>query len=316
MEVVGREPVVLVVVGIVGRRLPVGDALAEGLVVEAAREIAVDLVGEGRGDVADLGLRLADLRAHEEGDDVAVRPAAQLHAVDAASHVLGHGEAEIVGPAAIVQVVVVEMDGGVVMRCGLPVALLAGPGGALHGAGRQVHQPAVQAVRAGILDLHAVHAPREVPGGDAGDAGRLDLAVEAAMRGTVGGGLGADQDRLRHVEAKGAARSCRPRPRRRRRRRASAAAGRRAACRSPGRRWPIRDTRRARAASCRPPRAPRRFPAPCPRASAPGRSLRRRRGRAARSPSAARPRARSARSALPPPSAAGNFRSLARSMTA
>src|SRR5260370_1059948 len=121
VEIVGREAVILVVVGIVGGGFPVGDPLAERLVEDAAREIAIDLIGEGRGDVADLAARLADLRAHEERDDVAMRPAAQLDAVDAASHVLGNREAEIVGPAAIVQIVVVKMDGGILMRRGLRV---------------------------------------------------------------------------------------------------------------------------------------------------------------------------------------------------
>ena len=203
VEIVGREAVILVVVGIVGGGLPVGDPFAERLVEDAPREIGVDLIGEGRGDVADLAARLADLRAHEEGDDIAMRPAAQLDAVDAASHVLGNREAEIVGPAAIVQVVVVEMDGGVLMRRCLPVALLAGPRRALHGAGRQVHQPAVQPVRPAILDLHGGHAAGEVPRRHARDARRLDLAVEAALRRTVARCLGADQDGLWRVEGEG-----------------------------------------------------------------------------------------------------------------
>ena len=198
--IVGRETVIPVVVGIVRTGFPVGDPLAERLVEHAAREVGIDLIGEGRREVADLGLRLADLGPHEEGDDVAVRTAAQLHAVDAAPHVLRDGEAEIVGPAAIVQVVVVEMDGGVMMRRGLPVALRAGPRRALHGPRRQVDQLSVQAVGAGVLDLHRIAAAGEVPGGDAGDRRRLDLAVEAALGRAVLGRLGADQDRRGGVE--------------------------------------------------------------------------------------------------------------------
>ena len=253
MMIVGREAVVLVVVGIVGGGLPVGDALAERLVVQAAREVGVDLVGEGRDEIEDLGLRLADLRPHEERNDVAVRAAAQLHAVDAALQVLRHREAEVVGPAAVVQVVVVEMDRAVVMRRALPVALGAGPGRALHRARRQVDQLAVQAVGAGVLDLHRLHAAGEIPGRDAGDRRRLDLAVEAALRRPVAGRPPRRSGSAARRRARAApAPSCWPRPRRRRQRRASAAAGRPAACRCAGRRSPRRDTRCERAASCRP----------------------------------------------------------------
>src|SRR6266508_3664312 len=196
MEVVGRQPVILVVVGIVGRGLPLGDALAERFVEDAAREIGVDLIGEGRGDVADLGLRLADLRAHEEGNDVAVRAAAQLHAINATLHVLRHGEAEIVGPAAVVQVVVVEVDGGVHVRRTLPVALGVVPRRTLHGARRQVYKLAVQAVGPDVLDLERAHAAGKVPGGEARDARRLDLAVEAAPRRAIARALRADEYRL------------------------------------------------------------------------------------------------------------------------
>ena len=115
---------------------------------------------------ADLGLRLADLGPHEERDDVAVDAAAQLHAVDAAPHVLRDGEVEIVGPAAVVQIVVVEMNRGVVMRRPGPVALRAGPGRALHGPRRQVDQPAVQPIGRDIEDLLRGNAEREIPGCD------------------------------------------------------------------------------------------------------------------------------------------------------
>ncbi len=70
----------------------------------------------------------------------------------------------------------------------------------LHGARRQIDQPAVQAVRAVVLDLEPVHASREVPGRDARNAGRLDLAVEAVPGRPVGGRFGADHDRLRHIQ--------------------------------------------------------------------------------------------------------------------
>ena len=88
------------------------------------------------------------------------------------------------------------MDGGVEVRRPLPVAFAAMPGRPLHGAGRQIDQPAVQAVGAGVLDFERVHAAGEVPGGEPLDRWRLDLAVEAAPGRPVGGGLGADQHGL------------------------------------------------------------------------------------------------------------------------
>jgi hypothetical protein len=63
MMVVGREAVILVVVRIVGRGLPVGDSLAEGVVEQAAREVGVDLIGEGRDEIDDLRGWLAELGA-------------------------------------------------------------------------------------------------------------------------------------------------------------------------------------------------------------------------------------------------------------
>ena len=87
------------------------------------------------------------------------------------------------------------MDRRVVVRRAGPVAFRAGPGRTLHGAGRQVDQFSVQGVRAGVLDLHRVHAAGEVPGSHSGDGGGLDLAVEAAHRRTVARLLGANHHR-------------------------------------------------------------------------------------------------------------------------
>ena len=63
----------------------------------------------------------------------------------------------------------------------------------------------MQAVGAGILDLHGVDAACEIPGRIAHDLRCLDLAVEAAPGRPIGRGLGADQQRCRRLEGQRAA---------------------------------------------------------------------------------------------------------------
>ena len=233
-----------------------------------------------------------------------MRPAAQLHAQTPLFTVLRHGEAEIVGPAAVVQVVVVEVDGGIQVRRALPVALAVAPRGTLHGACRQVHEPAVQSVGSGVLDLHRGHAAGEVPGAQPAIAGASILPLKqrragrsAALSAPMNTGCAASIERPSAVvlaspsssTGESTLQGLLPHPHH---------AGRR------DRPRPRRDTRSDCAASCPRRRAHRRIPAPCRRVSAPARSLRPglflARQRAARSRSAVRPRAGSARSTLRP----------------
>src|SRR5476651_1350426 len=63
-------------------------------------------------------------------------------------------------------------------------------------------------VGAGVLDLHRADAAGEVPGAEARDGGRLDLAVEAALGRAIGRLLRADQDRTVALERERRRRFC------------------------------------------------------------------------------------------------------------
>ncbi len=68
-----------------------------------------------------------------------------------------------VSPTGVIEIVVVEMDGAVLVGLARPIVLLAGPVPALHGAGRQLHQRAVQPIGADIDRGDAFRSPWRNP---------------------------------------------------------------------------------------------------------------------------------------------------------
>ena len=84
--------------------------------------------------------------AHHERHVVLMAVLREMGAVQAARQLLRHGEGEIALPAAVVEVVIVKMDGTVMSRVVHPVVLAAVPGVSLHGPGREIDGGAVPAV--------------------------------------------------------------------------------------------------------------------------------------------------------------------------
>ncbi len=90
----------------------------------------------------------------------------EAHEVGAARQVVRHRELEVGGPARVVHVVVVEVDGRVLARGVAPAHLAPRPARAGHRARGQVHEPAAEAMRAHVGDREPVDAPGEVPARD------------------------------------------------------------------------------------------------------------------------------------------------------
>ena len=163
MAVVGGPAIDRVVVR-VGCGAPGGHAGAERRVHVAARVVGIGLVGEGRGQDGDRRVRPRPRRQHVERQPVLAALAGQVQRVGAARQVRRHLQAGVGLPPAIVDVVVVEVDRGVVGRRMAPAGLAPAPVRADHAAGRQVHRLAVAGLRAGVGDARAADALREVPG--------------------------------------------------------------------------------------------------------------------------------------------------------
>ena len=130
-----------------------------------------------RGAPVPLGERIRRFRARDRTDTRPLArvilkdlvfpaiPAGEVQQIAAAAQPVRHGEAEPRFPAAILQVVGVEMDCRVILRRVPPAMLLPGPVRAHHAARRQVHHAAVTLLRTQIGDLGAVDVAREIPGG-------------------------------------------------------------------------------------------------------------------------------------------------------
>ena len=167
--VVGRESVLDVVARVVGigvprrgLRLPVRPPLRVARPLRAGM-VRVDRVRERR-DHHRNGCRGRPLRRHHEEGDVLPRCACLEHQrVGRRADALGHRPLESDRPAAVLDVVFVKVDGGIFVRRVPPAHLAAVPPRAGHSPGRDVDEPAVQSVRAGVLDATRLDATREVP---------------------------------------------------------------------------------------------------------------------------------------------------------
>src|SRR5215831_2845799 len=113
---------------------------------------------------------------------------AQPHAIDAGRHALGDGHLEIGIPAAIVEVVLMKMDRGVMPWPMPPGCLFAGPARAAYRPRRQVAEGALQRVRPAVEDAVACYFLAEIP--IRGTGGRVGLQRGArVMRAAHDGGV-------------------------------------------------------------------------------------------------------------------------------
>ena len=186
VEVVGREPILGMVAGVVrvgipcrGQCLPV---LAELRIAGpvGTSVIPVDRVRESRHEHRD-GRSARPLRRHHEERDVLPGIGRREHQrIGRRSRALGHRPLERRRPAAVVDVVFVKVDRRVLVRSVPPAHLAPAPPRAGHASGRNVDERTVEPVGAGVFDTARFHAAREVPAracaGDGTAAGeRIDL---------------------------------------------------------------------------------------------------------------------------------------------
>src|SRR6516165_9022019 len=141
--VVGRRAIFGMLVGIPRIGIPLGLPSAKGVVDATALMIAIDLVGESRGQKDDRRRRGPGRWQYVYRHDVLDIVTAQADAVNPAGHSGGNLEDEVGFPAAIVEIIFMKMDGGVLARHVPPVGLFAGPTRATHRACRQVAQMAM-----------------------------------------------------------------------------------------------------------------------------------------------------------------------------
>ena len=114
--------------------------------------IAVHDVGKRWYEHANVRLAGSPCRPYEEGDHVPGLTAAQTHPVNAARHVTGNREDEVGLPVAVMEIVIMKVNGAVLIRRVPPAHLLAGPVRARHGTGGKIHELAVKPVGSDIHD--------------------------------------------------------------------------------------------------------------------------------------------------------------------
>src|SRR6516165_11304397 len=100
-------------------------------------------VEEGRGQKDDRRSRDARRWQRIDRHDVLDVVTAQADAVNPGGHPDGNLEDEVGLPAAIIEIIFMKMDGGVVARLTPPAGLFTGPTRAAHRACRQVAQMAM-----------------------------------------------------------------------------------------------------------------------------------------------------------------------------
>ena len=141
----------------------------------------------GRGDEGDRRPGFAPGRADEEGDEVLagfILGASHMSGIEATGQIGRYSPGKIGFPAAVVEIVVVEMDGAIEIRPVAPVKGLAIPAGAHHASGGKIDRFSMQPIGGEIGDVGRADALGEIPGGDqaliwVGNSRRLDLAIVA-----------------------------------------------------------------------------------------------------------------------------------------
>jgi hypothetical protein len=174
MHVVSRRGIFRVLVDVPRIGAPLGLPSMKFRVGIAAPVIAVDLIGEGRREEDEWLPGAAFGWQYIERHDVLEAAAAQPHAIYPGRHVLGDLDGEIRCPVAVVQIVLVKMDRGIVARRVAPVGFPAGPARPCHGTHRQVQQYSMQTMRPAVLDAGCRDVGAEIPPGETLHGGRLD----------------------------------------------------------------------------------------------------------------------------------------------
>jgi hypothetical protein len=90
----------------------------------------------------------------------------QVRRVDAARQIVGHRELEVRLPARIVEVVVVEEDGAVLLRYAAMIHLASRPVPARHRASGGVHQARVEPVPRAVTHPCVADVETEIPACD------------------------------------------------------------------------------------------------------------------------------------------------------
>ena len=120
--------------------------------------------------------------AHEEGDVVLRLACLEVDRINTTRQIVGDAPGEIGLPAGILQIIVVEEDRPVLLRCLEVAGDPAGEMVASDGAHWRIDCAAMQSVGADVGNAVGAEIARKVPGGDhlvaAADLRRLDLAVE------------------------------------------------------------------------------------------------------------------------------------------
>ena len=166
MAVIGGPPIDREIIGIMRISAPGRDAGAIGGIRIAARMIGIGLIGEGGSQKRNRCGGRAARGQHIEGDVILTFGTTDMQRVGAGTQIRWHFEAEIICPAAIAQIIGVEMDGGVIGGRVAPAHLGPRPARPHHGAGWHIHQIAVAGLRADIFHALRCNAARKIPTGE------------------------------------------------------------------------------------------------------------------------------------------------------
>ncbi len=176
MAVVGRGAIDRVLIGVVRISTPTSDTPMISLIRIAARVIGIGLVSEGRGEESDRGKRPLSGRQDVKGQPILARFAFEMERIGAALQAGRNRPSEARLPAAIVEIVVVEMDGAIITGSVPPAHLAPAPASADDGARRQIDEPAMARPWPDIGDLLRVDAEGKIPAGE-------ELGAELVHRG-------------------------------------------------------------------------------------------------------------------------------------
>src|SRR5439155_12525214 len=127
--------------------------------------IGVRAVRQRRREHEDVCGRRGLRRPYDERQRVGGVAGPEAYGVEAAPEVVRNGEREARLPPGVLEVVVVEVDGGVLVRRGVEVDVPAAPAASGYGAAGLVDEGAVVAAR-DVHDHRSGHGSGEVPGGD------------------------------------------------------------------------------------------------------------------------------------------------------
>ncbi len=135
--------------------------------------VRVGEVGRGGGQERHPGPGPAARRPHVEHHPEFRAPGRlEPERIDATARIVGNGQRQARGPARVVEVIVVKVNGPVLLRRAAPVHLATIPVVAGHRAFRRVHRPSVKQIRGPIDHSHRPYVGGEVPDGDRVGVGR------------------------------------------------------------------------------------------------------------------------------------------------